>query len=113
MDCCKTKEKEECCGDLKKSSFLAESDKKSNVEESKELKLKPTSLANNSIIGKQLKGGSKKMNTRVILWVVIGALFVVALFLTFKAGAAGSVEAAQTAGSAVASSAPSYSGMVG
>ena len=96
MDCCKTKEKKECCGDLKKSSFLAGSDEKSNVEESKEL-----------------KGGNKKMNTRITLWVIIGLLFIAALFLTFKAGAAGSVGTVQAAGSAVTNSAPSYSGMVG
>ena len=52
------------------------------------------------------------MNTRITLWILIGVLFVAALFLTFKAGAAESVEAVQTAGS-VAKSAASSGGMVG
>ncbi len=52
------------------------------------------------------------MNTRTTLWVAIGALFVAALFLTFKAGAAGSIENVQAVTGAVTSAAP-YSGMVG
>jgi hypothetical protein len=52
-----------------------------------------------------------KINTRLTLWVVIGVLFVVTLFLTFKAGGVGSVETVQAATS-VAKSAAS-SGMVG
>ena len=52
------------------------------------------------------------MNTRITLWVVISLLFVVALFLTFKAGAAGSVGTGQAVLSAAKSAATS-SGMVG
>ena len=52
------------------------------------------------------------MNTRITLWVVISILFVAALFLTFKAGAAGSAGALQTATGA-ATSAASFGGMVG
>ena len=50
------------------------------------------------------------MNTRITLWVVVGALFIIALFFTFKAGAVGSVEAA---GNAVKTVASSSAGMVG
>lgn len=51
------------------------------------------------------------MNTRVTLWVVIGLLFVTALFLTFKAGAAGSIGTVQAVTGAATSA--SSSGMVG
>lgn len=51
------------------------------------------------------------MNTGVTLWIVIGVLFVAALFLTFKAGATGSVETVQATAGAVKSA--TYSGMVG
>lgn len=50
-----------------------------------------------------------KMEKRTILWIVIGVLFVIALFLSFKSGAG--VETVQAA-SSVAQSAASY-GMVG
>ncbi|MBU2503810.1 MAG: hypothetical protein KJ879_02035 [Nanoarchaeota archaeon] len=59
---------------------------------------------------KEMKGGKRKMNTRITLWVVVGALFIIALFFTFKAGAVGSVEAA---GNAVKTVASSSAGMVG
>ena len=49
------------------------------------------------------------MDKRITLWIVIGVLFVVALFLSFKAGAG--IETVQ-ATSSVASSVAS-SGMVG
>ena len=52
------------------------------------------------------------MNTRITLWIVVGLMFVVALFLTFKAGAAGSVGTGQVVVSAAKSAAAS-SGMVG
>ncbi len=51
------------------------------------------------------------MNTKITLWIAIGVLFVIALFLTFKAGALGS-STLQTAGGAVKSAASS-GGMVG
>lgn len=60
-----------------------------------------------------MKGGThKKMNTRMMLWVIIGVLFLAALFLTFKAGVA-SAGQAQAAAGAIKSTASSYSGMVG
>ena len=52
------------------------------------------------------------MNTRITLWIVIGVLFVTALFLTFKAGAIGNVGTGQVVVSAAKSAAAS-SGMVG
>ena len=52
------------------------------------------------------------MNTRITLWIAVGVLFVTALFLTFKAGAAGSVGTGQVVLSAAKSAAAS-SGMVG
>jgi len=95
MDCCKTKEDDGCCKDLDKKDYF-----KHNDEESK-----------------KSEGGNGKMSKRITLWIVIGALFVVALFLTFKAGSyAGSIEAVQGASTAlqgVTSSAASYGGMVG
>ncbi len=79
MDCCKTNNREECCKDINKSSLLKDH--------------------------KETEG--EKMRTKTILWIVIGAMFVAALFLTFKAGSIGNVEAVQAAGSAASS------GMVG
>lgn len=57
---------------------------------------------------------SKKNNKdiRTGLWIVIGILFVVALFLTFKAGAVSTSEVAASTSSAVKSAASS-GGMVG
>lgn len=52
------------------------------------------------------------MNTRITLWGIIGLMFVVALFLTFKAGAIGNVETGQVVASAAKTVAAS-SGMVG
>ena len=52
-----------------------------------------------------------KLDKRIALWVVIGILFVVALFLVFKAGA-GTSSVSQVAGAAK-SVASSSSGMVG
>jgi len=51
------------------------------------------------------------MNTRITLWMVIGLLFVTALFLTFKAGAAGIGMVQAVTGAAT--SAAASSGMVG
>ena len=52
------------------------------------------------------------MDRRIVLWIVIGALFLATLFLTFKTGSvdAGSIQAT---GSAVKSLASQSSGMVG
>jgi len=60
----------------------------------------------------KVKGGLLKMDRRIFLWIVVGALFAIALFMTFKAGSVGSVEAVQTA-KTVAKTAASSSGMVG
>lgn len=57
-----------------------------------------------------MKGGKLKMDRRIILWGVISVLFVVTLFLTFKAG---SVVVVQTAGSVAQSVSAASSGMVG
>ncbi|MBS3079992.1 hypothetical protein J4221_00815 [Candidatus Pacearchaeota archaeon] len=65
---------------------------------------------NSKLENRKLKGGQRNMNSRITLWVVIGILFVIALFFIFRAGA-GSAEILQTTGSAVKTSASS--GMVG
>jgi len=52
-----------------------------------------------------MKGGKIKMNSRTMLWIVIGLLFVVALFLTFKSGTTASVETVKAAASSASSSA--------
>jgi hypothetical protein len=58
-----------------------------------------------------MKGGDK-MERRIVLWVVIGAMFIATLFLTFKVGSVSSgVETVQAAGGAVKAAASS--GMVG
>ena len=49
------------------------------------------------------------MDNRIMLWIVIGVLFVATLFLTFKAGA-GSIGTAQAVSTAASSSS---GGMVG
>ncbi|PJE81906.1 hypothetical protein COU58_00260 [Candidatus Pacearchaeota archaeon CG10_big_fil_rev_8_21_14_0_10_32_42] len=56
-----------------------------------------------------LKGGKIKMERNVLLWGVIGVLFIVALVLVFQVGASGVQAATSTAGAA----APSAGGMVG
>ena len=53
------------------------------------------------------------MNLRITLWLVIGALFIVVLFLTFKVGSLGSLETIQTVGTATKTATTSYGGMVG
>ena len=64
---------------------------------------------------KKMKGGKTiKMERRLLLWIVVGVLFVAVLFLIFKAGAAGNAGAvAQSVGSAAQSAASSSSAMVG
>ncbi|MBU2615643.1 MAG: isoaspartyl peptidase/L-asparaginase [Nanoarchaeota archaeon] len=57
----------------------------------------------------EMKGGKRKMDMRIKLWILVGVLFIVALFLTFKAGSVGSVELAGN----VAKAATSSGGMVG
>ena len=49
-----------------------------------------------------------------MLWIIIGTLFLVTLFLTFKAGAVSNVETVQATTTAAKSAASaSYGGMVG
>lgn len=52
----------------------------------------------------------EKIDKRIALWIVIGVLFVVALFLVFKAGASSSSLGSVTN---AATSASSSAGMVG
>lgn len=52
------------------------------------------------------------MNTKLLLWIVIGVLLVVNLFLMFNTGSVEASSAGAT-GSAVKSAASSYGGMVG
>jgi len=61
MECCKTKKDDGCCKDLKKNEIGHSSES-------------------------QMKGGSFKMERRIFLWMAIGVLFLVALYLVFQAG---------------------------
>ena len=55
-----------------------------------------------------------KMERRIVLWIVIGILFLSVLYMTFKAGSAStSIQSAQAAASSASSAASSYGGMVG
>ncbi|PIN89952.1 hypothetical protein COU60_02565 [Candidatus Pacearchaeota archaeon CG10_big_fil_rev_8_21_14_0_10_34_76] len=59
----------------------------------------------------KMKGGFIiKMDKRIVLWIVIGALFLIALFMTFQAGIGGSVGVAQSTGSAAQSAASTMVG---
>ena len=97
MECCKTKDEEGCCKDLKKSGLSGHKDSKSNPD------------------GSEGKGGGccSTMNTRMVLWIVIGVLFITALFVTFNAGALGGGDVTQAASVAVQSAPASAGGMVG
>jgi multidrug efflux pump subunit AcrA (membrane-fusion protein) len=53
------------------------------------------------------------MNRRIMLWGIIGILFITAAFITFQAGSAGGVETVQATAAVVKSTAPVSSGMVG
>ncbi len=64
----------------------------------------------------KVKGGkSILMEKRIVLWIIIGALFLAVLFLTFKTGGAGAStgNVVQSAGIAAKSVASSSGGMVG
>ena len=61
----------------------------------------------------RVKGGKFRMEKRIVLWIVIGVLFLATLFLTFKAGSGSSIETAKATGLAVKSVASSGAGMVG
>ena len=60
----------------------------------------------------QMKGGEIKMNKRIVLWIVIGILFLAVLYLTFKVNTL-DVNAVQSAGAAAQSAASSSGAMVG
>ncbi len=64
-------------------------------------------------IMKKMKGGIRKMDRRITLWIVIGAMFVLTLFLTFKAGAVGGSVGNIGATTTSVKSAVASSGMVG
>lgn len=66
----------------------------------------------NEDIAKVKGGKTNNMDRRILMWIVIGILFVAVLFLIFKAGGGATGNAVQSAGSAAKSVAPS-SGMVG
>ena len=53
----------------------------------------------------KVKGGIKKMNKRIVLWAIIGILFLAVLYLTFKTGASdvSTVETAAVASRSAAS----------
>ena len=57
-------------------------------------------LAHSPMLG-QMKGGNFKMERRIILWIVIGALFLFSLYFAFQAGATTgqSVNSASSSGS--------------
>lgn len=57
-------------------------------------------LAHSPMLG-QMKGGNFKMERRIILWVVIGALFLFSLYFAFQAGSTTgqSVSSASSSGS--------------
>lgn len=61
----------------------------------------------------KMKGGKIKMERRMLLWIIIGVLFIAVLFLTFKAGTGGSSSTVIQSAGSVARSAASSSGMVG
>lgn len=63
---------------------------------------------------KEMKGGSFKMDRKLIMWIVIGVLVLAVVYLTFKAGSSSGNAVVETAG-AVKSAAQSAAsgGMVG
>ena len=73
---------------------------------------------NESQENKKLKGGFK-MDRRLIMWVIIGILFLAVLYLTFNAGSSSAgtagavIQSASAAKSSGIQSAASYGGMVG
>lgn len=60
-----------------------------------------------------MKGGNFKMERRIWLWIIIGALFIVALYLVFQAGASSIATQGISSAASSATSAASSSGMVG
>lgn len=64
-----------------------------------------------------LKGGKRKMEIKknVFLWIVIGVLFVIALYLLFKTGDSSAVQVSGQAATNIAPPAQqaAYGGMVG
>ncbi len=58
----------------------------------------------------KVKGGNGIMDRRIIMWIVIGLLFLATLYLTFKSPTTGNVAAVQSAGAAAQSAASSMVG---
>ena len=59
------------------------------------------------------KGGKMEIEKKTLLWIVIGALLVVLMYMTFIGGDASQVSSATQAATSAATSAASSSGMVG
>jgi len=59
----------------------------------------------------QMKGGNSKMESKTILWAVIGIIFLLAVYMVFQAGSGGAVSSAGSSVSSAASTASSQ--MVG
>lgn len=59
---------------------------------------------------KEMKGGNANMDRRTLLWIAVGILFIIALFLAFKTGNAGTAVSAKAVASAAQSSAPAMIG---
>ena len=68
-------------------------------------------LAHSPMLG-QMKGGNFKMERRMMLWIAVGVLFLVALYFVFQAGSGVAIQSAGPVTSP-ATSAASSSGMVG
>lgn len=60
-----------------------------------------------------MKGGYLKMERRIMLWITIGVLFLVALYFVFQAGGSSSVSQNIGSTASTATSAASSGGMVG
>ena len=68
-------------------------------------------LAHSPMLG-QMKGGNFKMERRMMLWIAVGVLFLVALYLIFQTGSNFGAESIGSTTNAAANAASS-SGMVG
>ncbi len=86
MECCDTKKEDGCCKDLKKTEM-------------------------NHSSKNQMKGGNFKMESKTILWVVIGIIFLFALYFVFQAGSGAATQSIGSAAGSAASTASSQ--MVG
>jgi len=62
---------------------------------------------------KEMKGGSWKMDRKVILWIIIGILILAVLFLVFKAGSNAGSAVVESAGAIKSASQSAAASMVG